>query len=287
MRQAPFLHAQSRTLCTGLASESPAQSTDFFMRPPLQKAFIWAAGLGTRLRPYTYETPKPMLPVLGRPLIEYVLRYLRHAGIREVTVNTWHLGEQFEALPEIARDLDLQLSLSRQPQRFEHAGDLAFAHTFLDSLAPDEVFVGLNGDTLFYLEPELLRKGAEQVGPEYPIGMFVHKTAANPLYADEDRVVSQIGDTVYCSANGQTERWDDFGIKLVHASIRDVLPVEPGTMAFHGSTGLLGQLARTDRFARCIPVDADRVEIGTVDDYEAHEQDRNVTHLVERILHLQ
>ena len=60
-------------------------------------AFVLAAGLGTRLRPLTLHTPKPLLPVRGRPLLDHVLDHLRAHGHREVVVNAFWLSEQVVA----------------------------------------------------------------------------------------------------------------------------------------------------------------------------------------------
>ena len=51
------------------------------------KAMLLAAGLGTRLRPLTYELPKPMVPVLGRPVMEHILRLLARHGFDDVIAN--------------------------------------------------------------------------------------------------------------------------------------------------------------------------------------------------------
>ena len=61
------------------------------------KALIFAAGLGERMRPLTDTTPKPLLRVGGKPLIEWHLEKLAALGIREVVVNTSWLAEQFPA----------------------------------------------------------------------------------------------------------------------------------------------------------------------------------------------
>ena len=58
------------------------------------KAMVLAAGQGTRLRPITDAKPKALVPVAGRPMIEYPLLLLRHYGIREIMINLHHLGEQ-------------------------------------------------------------------------------------------------------------------------------------------------------------------------------------------------
>lgn len=58
------------------------------------KAMVLAAGRGERLRPHTDRRPKPLLPVAGRPLIEYHLAALAAAGFRDLVINQGHLGEQ-------------------------------------------------------------------------------------------------------------------------------------------------------------------------------------------------
>ena len=62
------------------------------------KAMLLAAGLGTRLRPLTDRTPKPLIPVNGVPLIFYNLALLKKHGITRVVINLHHLGSQISAL---------------------------------------------------------------------------------------------------------------------------------------------------------------------------------------------
>lgn len=61
----------------------------------MRHALIFAAGLGERMRPLTEHTPKPLLPVGGKPLIEWHLERLAAAGVHYVVINTSHLAEQF------------------------------------------------------------------------------------------------------------------------------------------------------------------------------------------------
>lgn len=60
------------------------------------KAMILAAGRGNRLRPLTDTLPKPLVPVLGKPLIQYHIENLKAAGINDIVINLAHLGEQIE-----------------------------------------------------------------------------------------------------------------------------------------------------------------------------------------------
>ena len=55
---------------------------------------IFAAGLGTRLRPLTDHMPKALVPVAGKPMLERVILRLKEAGFNEITVNIHHFGEQ-------------------------------------------------------------------------------------------------------------------------------------------------------------------------------------------------
>ena len=58
---------------------------------------ILAAGLGTRLKPLTDRIPKALVPIAGKPLLEWQLEKLRAAGIREVVINVHHFADQVEA----------------------------------------------------------------------------------------------------------------------------------------------------------------------------------------------
>jgi aminoglycoside/choline kinase family phosphotransferase/choline kinase len=62
-----------------------------------RKAIVLAAGYGTRLRPFTRVTPKPLLPVWGEPMISRIVALLREHGVDEIVVNCHHLHEQVEA----------------------------------------------------------------------------------------------------------------------------------------------------------------------------------------------
>ncbi|MDJ0989934.1 MAG: sugar phosphate nucleotidyltransferase, partial [Desulfobacterales bacterium] len=61
------------------------------------KALVLAAGLGTRLRPFSERTPKPLFTLDGRPLLERIINQLIAAGVRTIAINTHHLAEQIAA----------------------------------------------------------------------------------------------------------------------------------------------------------------------------------------------
>jgi len=103
-------------------------------------AFVLAAGLGTRLRPLTLTTPKPLLPVQGLPMLDHALALLRRHGHEEIVVNAFWLPEQIVAW---AQDKAGVTVIVESPLCLGTGGGLRNAQ---DLLA--ERFVVLNGDTL-------------------------------------------------------------------------------------------------------------------------------------------
>lgn len=103
-------------------------------------AFLLAAGLGTRLRPLTLTTPKPLLPVRGVPLLDHALAHLRAHGHQEVVVNAFWLAEQIVAW---AKDKPGVTVVVESPVILGTGGGLQAARHRLA-----ERFVVLNGDIL-------------------------------------------------------------------------------------------------------------------------------------------
>lgn len=108
------------------------------------KAMVLAAGQGSRLRPATDNTPKALVPVGGRPMIEYALLLLRHYGINDIIINLHHLGAQIESRLGNGASLGLNISYSREAQLLDTGGGLLKARSFLQ----DDAFIVINTDAL-------------------------------------------------------------------------------------------------------------------------------------------
>jgi mannose-1-phosphate guanylyltransferase len=108
------------------------------------KAMVLAAGKGTRLSPLTGEIPKPMAPVVGKPIIQHILELLAQAGVGEVHVNVHHLADTILGTYENTTHVDgARLCITREERLMGTAGGVKrIADRF------DETFVVIMGDAL-------------------------------------------------------------------------------------------------------------------------------------------
>ena len=109
------------------------------------RAMILAAGRGERMRPLTDKTPKPLIPVADKPLIEYHLEKIANFGIRSVVINTAWLGELIPKHLGSGERWGVSIEYSSESQALETAGGIAQALPRLTNLQQDP-FIVLNGD---------------------------------------------------------------------------------------------------------------------------------------------
>jgi NDP-sugar pyrophosphorylase family protein len=106
------------------------------------RTVILAGGRGTRLRPYTTIIPSPLVPVGDMPILEIVIRQLRHAGITDIVMAVGHLAELLEAYFGDGSRLGMRIAYSREVIPLGTAGPLALIPWL------DETFLVMNGDVL-------------------------------------------------------------------------------------------------------------------------------------------
>ncbi len=111
------------------------------------KAMIFAAGLGHRLQPLTETIPKALVPVAGRPMIDYPLLLLRRYGVREIIINLHHLGDRIEAYLGDGAKFGLKIGYSKERELLDTGGGLLKAKPFLCQ-GP---FIVINTDVLIDL----------------------------------------------------------------------------------------------------------------------------------------
>jgi mannose-1-phosphate guanylyltransferase len=117
------------------------------------RAMVLAAGLGTRLRPITFDMPKPMVPVLNRPVMEHILRLLAKHGFTETIANLHWFPELIEEHFGDGSSCGVSLSYSREEQLLGTSGGVRNVADFLG----DE-FLIISGDALTDLDLAAMRE---------------------------------------------------------------------------------------------------------------------------------
>jgi dTDP-glucose pyrophosphorylase len=230
-------------------------------------AVVLAAGRGSRMGALTAATPKPLLPVSGRPLIAHGLAGLAAAGVRRAVVVTGYLGAQLEAALGDGAALGLSLAYCRQDRQDGTARALLLAAPLLDA-AP---FVVCWSDILvaasFYRQ-------------------FVAAFTARPC--DAQLAVNAVDDpwrgaAVYVDADGRVTRleekpprgtsttgWNNAGIMLFTPLILDYARrLAPSPRGEYELPQAVTQMVREGREVRAVPVHGPWSDVGTPDDLAA------------------
>lgn len=172
------------------------------------RAMILAAGFGERMRPLTETTPKPLLRVGGKPLIQYHIEALAAAGVEDIVVNTAWLGEQLEAWLGDGSRFGVTIQISPEGRPLETAGGIRRALPLLG----DEPFLVVNGDIWTdYPYGKLLRRDYS------PVLAHLLLVPNPPQHAAGDFTLGADG-TVDC---GGGERYTFAGISVLSPRLFD------------------------------------------------------------------
>ncbi|MBW3646062.1 MAG: NDP-sugar synthase [Actinobacteria bacterium] len=125
------------------------------------RAVVLVGGLGTRLRPLTLSTPKQMLPVAGRPLIERVVAHLAVHGVDEVVLSLGYRPDAFRRAYPDATCAGVRLVYAVEPEPLDTAGAIRFA---AGAAGIEERFLVANGDVLTDIDLSALMAFHERVG---------------------------------------------------------------------------------------------------------------------------
>lgn len=113
------------------------------------KAMILGAGIGSRLDPLTRSVPKPLVPIVGKPVMGHLIDLLRKHGITEIMINVQYLGHKIEEALGDGSAYGVRLHYSREDQLWGDAGGVKRAEAFFrDSDDDDNTFLVIGGDDL-------------------------------------------------------------------------------------------------------------------------------------------
>jgi len=176
---------------------------------------ILAGGRGTRLLPLTQDVPKPMVPIRGRPFLEYQLRMLKKQGFKDVVLCVGYLADKISRYFGEGASLGLRIAYSVEQEPLGTGGALRFAY---DTLADD--FLLLNGDT--YLDV-----------PYAPVCEFYKKEDVsgvivvynNMLKLAANNVLIKTRNRISCYGEGEGLNYVDAGVYVFKKeALRDITP---------------------------------------------------------------
>lgn len=149
------------------------------------KAMVLCAGFGTRLRPLTYKRPKPLLPVLNRPILYHTFDFLYSAGIKDVIINTHYMADYLDKYLKRRPHENINPLISYEQNILGTGGGIKKAEWFFDG-----TFVVLNGDTYFSMD--LLGAINFHLQKRAMVTMLLTESDYAPrvLLNDQDQVIS-------------------------------------------------------------------------------------------------
>lgn len=146
------------------------------------KAMIFAAGLGTRLRPLTDNMPKALVPVAGKPMLERVILRLKEAGFDDITVNIHHFGEQIIDFLRANNNFGVTVHISdERGMLLDTGGGIRKARPYLDG---NEPFLVHNADILSDIDLAAFYRHHAESDAEATLLVSERKTSRYLLFDD-------------------------------------------------------------------------------------------------------
>lgn len=172
----------------------------------INKAFILAGGLGTRLRPVTYELSKLILPVQGKPCLQWNIELVKSYGIKDITLAVGHKHEQIQNYFGKGEKAGVELHYNVEEKYMGTAGALKIAEGHLKG---EKKFVGMNGDELKDIDLALMSRIHDKNNAVATIALTtVAYTKAGGLVRLEEEKVTEFS---------EKPPDEESGFKLIHA----------------------------------------------------------------------
>ena len=136
------------------------------------KAVILAGGLGTRLRPLTNKKPKPMLPLGKKPLLEYLIKWIKKNDVKEIVLCVSYLRKMIEDYFEDGQKFGVKIEYAISSKPLATAGQLKTAQKFID-----DTFVCVYGDSIFDFNLKNMIAEHKEKKSFITMSLYEHKTS--------------------------------------------------------------------------------------------------------------
>jgi len=189
----------------------------------IKKALIFAAGKGTRLKPFTDSHPKALALVNDVPLLERNIKYLQSFGVTEFVINVHHFGEQIVEFLEKNNHFGAKIDISdEKDELLETGGGLLFAQKYLEN---EENFLIMNADILTDLNIHELVKFHETLLPLATLAVS-DRNSSRKLFFNSEMVLKgwmnkNSGETKMAEFKNNFKELAFSGIHCINSSIFD------------------------------------------------------------------
>ena len=184
----------------------------------MRKAMIFAAGLGTRLRPLTDHTPKALVPVAGVPMLQRVILRLKEAGFDDLVINIHHLGGQILDFLRANNDFGVRIRISdERDELLDTGGGILKARPLLDDGEP---FLIHNADILTHIDLEAFYRRHVESGDDATL-LTNHRQTSRYLLADDGNrlcgwVNKSTGETLPAGTAYEEGRYHELAFGCIH-----------------------------------------------------------------------
>lgn len=186
---------------------------------------LFAAGLGTRLQPFTLSHPKALALVNNKPLLQRNIEYLKSFGIKEIVINTHHFADQIEEFLLQNNNFDIKIHLIYEPEVLETGGGLWNVKDYFD-----EDFIVMNVDILTDLALNKLIDFHQQYSPLVSLAVSDRTSSRKLLFTEGMRLQGwrnlNSNEEIIVNTDLKLNEFAFSGIHIIHPKLFDLMQDE-------------------------------------------------------------
>lgn len=232
------------------------------------KGVVLSAGLGKRLRPLTNDIPKGLIPILGKPILEYILLGFKYAGIRDVGIVIGYLGEKIKEYFKDGKSLNLNISYIIQENQTGTGSAVLIAKNFVE----DEPFMLSWGDVIIDIDNYMNIKNTFEKDPcDAFIGLNYEKdlSLGGAVFLERKNDKLRVKDIIEKPKGKVDTNWNQTGVfilkPIIFKYLEKITPSERGEYEF---TSAIKLMLEENLDIRPFFIKGFHLEIGTLNQIE-------------------
>lgn len=234
------------------------------------QVMILAAGVGSRLDPLTSQIPKPLCPILGKPIMEHIIKLCKKHGYTEFAANTHVMGDKIEShFKDVQKNLGINLNLVKEKELTGVAGGVRSCKAYLTN----DVILVMMSDALTDVDLTMLYQA--HISSNFPVTVGIKEVEDTTQYgvvvADENKKIISFQEKP--KPEEAKSHWANTGIYFFNREIIDEIPPVEERPKFDIATDLFQKLMSKDIPLQAININAYWADIGTLKQYHQSIED--------------